>query len=205
MYLLLQGPYHASCDTAFTAKKGQGQNVVLLGALKDIPFKEKGELNSEAHELDWSTTELPEYILLEMKKQDLLLATRKEEGKDGDATEDAKMKDSSSKKAKSKKWWDAKKDAKKRRDGVEKDKENKDMGIEENDEEKLYGTRQPTDPNHAAEKENLKKGDNGKQKSLDTEDSLAKIVDMEDPPLRSVEPDVLPAADFTPGHGSAED
>lgn len=204
-YLPLQSPYHASCDTAFGAKKDQGQKVVFLGALKDIPFKEKEELDAEAHDLDWSTSALPEDMILEMKKQDLLLATRKEEGKDEDATEDAKMKDSGSKKAKSKRWWDAKKDAKKRKEGVEKDRENKDMGVEKNDEEKLYGTREPTDPKHAAEKENLKKGDNGKQESLDTEDSLAKDVEMEDTPLRSAELDVLPDADSTPGHGSVED
>jgi hypothetical protein len=51
----------------------------------------------------------------------------------------------------------------------------------------------------------LKKDDNGKEENLDTEDSLAKDVDMEDLPIRSAEPDVLPDADSTPGHGSVED
>ena len=178
---------------------------MFLGPLKNIPFKEKEELNSKAHDLDWCTNALSEDQILEMKKQDLLLATPKEKGKDENATEDAKMKDSGSKRAKSKKFWDAKKDAKKRKDGVEKDRENKDMGVEENDEEKLYGTRESTDREQAAKKENLKRDDYGKQESLDTEDSLAKDVDMEDLPLRSTEPAVLPDADSTPGHGSVED
>ena len=203
-YSSQQSPYHASCDTAFGAKKDQGQKVVFLGPLKYIPFKEKEELNSKAHDLDWCTSALSEDQILEMKKQDLLLETPTEKGKDEDATEDIKMKDSGSKRAKSKKFWDAKKDAKKKKDGIKKDRENKDMGVEENDEEKLYGTREPTDLKQAAKKENLKE-DDGKRESLDTEDSLAKDVEMEDLPLRSTEPDVLPDADSTPGLGSVED
>jgi hypothetical protein len=178
---------------------------VFLGPLKNIPFKEKEELNSKAHDLDWCTNALSEDQILQMKKQDLLLASPKEKGKDENSTEDTKMNDSGSKRAKSKKFWDAKKDAKKKKNVVEMDRENKGMGVEGNDVERLYGTREPTDPKQAAKKENLKMEDNSKQESLDAEDSLAKDVDMEDLPLRSTEPAVLPDADPTPGHGSVED
>jgi hypothetical protein len=47
LYISQQSPYHASCDTAFGAKKDQGQKVVFLGPLKNIPFKQKEELNSK--------------------------------------------------------------------------------------------------------------------------------------------------------------
>jgi hypothetical protein len=55
---------------------------VFLGPLKNIPFKEKEELNSKAHDLDWCTNALSGDQILQMKKQDLLLASPKEKGKD---------------------------------------------------------------------------------------------------------------------------
>jgi hypothetical protein len=158
-YLPLQSPYHASYDTAFGAKKDQGQKVVFLGALKDIPFKEKEELNAEAHDLDWSTSALPEDMILEMKKQDLLLVTRKEEGRMKMLRRMQRGRTRAARRQRARGGGMLRKTQKKRKDGVEKDRENKDMGAEENDEEKLYGTREPTDPKHTAEKENLKKGE----------------------------------------------
>ena len=92
--LSLQGPYYAFCDTAFGAKKDRGQKVVFLGALNDIPFKRKGDLKVEIHDLDWSTSPLTEEQVLAMREEDLLLAVRKNTEKDLDAKDDAKTKNS---------------------------------------------------------------------------------------------------------------
>jgi hypothetical protein len=63
------GPYIASGDNAFCADRPHGQKVVFLGPFDEVPFEVGKELNSQVHDLDWSTTPVSQEQILAMPNE----------------------------------------------------------------------------------------------------------------------------------------